>query len=117
MSGIRHDAQVDPARVGHAVLDEGATAARLHVQASTGYGWTLGASDGAVVEVAGNPEHPNVPPERMVPGRGSVETWKLRGVRPGRQRAQLDYKRAWESDVAKSITLDIVVREASAAKR
>ncbi|WP_158549167.1 protease inhibitor I42 family protein [Lysobacter silvisoli] len=83
----------------------------LEANPSTGYGWIVDTTAAAgVIEQMGEPSMALSNPGAV--GGGGTQTWRFRAAAKGRGVLRLDYRRAWEKDVApvRSVSWNIEVR-------
>jgi inhibitor of cysteine peptidase len=94
------------------ILHVGDTVAiAVEANPSTGYGWIFDqAAAAGTLETVGDPTMALFNPGAV--GGGGTQTWRYRAVAKGQGELRMDYRRAWEKNVApvRSVSWKIEVR-------
>jgi inhibitor of cysteine peptidase len=98
----------DPDDGGTVRLNQGDTLrVRLHATPGTGYSWTVGKIDAAMLAEAAPRKF--VPPPKQIPGAVGHDVFEFRAAQAGRTTLKLDYLRPWEKGVAPARTFKLNV--------
>lgn len=93
----------------------GILAVTLVSNPSTGYGWSVVAVDGTILEQHGDPVY-TAASDKTAVGAWGTETLRFKGKSLGKTQLILGYRRSWEKDVAPIRTFQVDIEVVPAAK-
>jgi inhibitor of cysteine peptidase len=82
----------------------------LESNRTTGYAWSLGQIDAAVIALLGKPVYTRSAAAARMVGAGGTETWRFRAAATGERQLQFLYRRPFEPNAPPARTVSFMVR-------